>query len=60
MAYTAHIDTFARDNLPPSHRMPELLLERPEFRYPARMNCAAVSSLVMTTPPSPVVICLLG
>jgi len=41
MAYTAHIDTFARDNLPPPGQMPELLFEHPEFRYPARMNCAA-------------------
>jgi 2-aminobenzoate-CoA ligase len=41
MAYTAHVDTFARDNLPPPDRMPELLFERPEFRYPPRLNCAA-------------------
>jgi 2-aminobenzoate-CoA ligase len=40
MGYTAHVDTFARDNLPPPERMPELLFERPEFRYPARLNCA--------------------
>jgi 2-aminobenzoate-CoA ligase len=41
MAYTAHVDTFARDNLPPANELPEFLFERPEFRYPARMNCAA-------------------
>ena len=40
MGYTAHVDTFARDNLPPPERMPDLLFERPEFRYPVRMNCA--------------------
>ena len=40
MGYTAHVDTFARDNLPAAEQMPELLFERPEFRYPARMNCA--------------------
>ena len=37
---TAHVDSFARDNLPPRSQWPELLLERPEFRYPARLNCA--------------------
>jgi 2-aminobenzoate-CoA ligase len=41
MGYTAHVDTFARDNLPPPAEMPEFLFDRPEFRYPARMNCAA-------------------
>jgi 2-aminobenzoate-CoA ligase len=40
MAYTAHIDTFARDNLPPADQWPELRFDRPEFQYPARMNCA--------------------
>ncbi|MGH8708413.1 MAG: benzoate-CoA ligase family protein [Burkholderiales bacterium] len=39
-ARTAHVDTFALDNLPPRSQWPEFLLERPEFRYPARMNCA--------------------
>ncbi len=40
-SYTAHVDTFARDNLPPPDRMPEFLFERPEVRYPKRLNCAA-------------------
>ena len=39
--YTAHVDTFARDNLPAPDQMPEFLFERPEVRYPKRMNCAA-------------------
>ena len=39
---TAHVDTFARDNLPPRDQWPELLFELPELRYPERMNCAAV------------------
>jgi len=39
-AKSAHADTFARDNLPPRSQWPEFLLERPEFRYPARLNCA--------------------
>jgi len=41
MRYTAHLDTFALDNLPPPARWPELLFELPELKYPARMNCAA-------------------
>jgi 2-aminobenzoate-CoA ligase len=41
MAYTAHIDTFARDNLPPPSELPEFLFELPELRYPERLNCAA-------------------
>ena len=41
MAYTAHVDTFARDNLPPPDELPEVFFELPELMYPARMNCAA-------------------
>ncbi|MFQ5678743.1 MAG: AMP-binding protein [Gemmatimonadota bacterium] len=41
-AYTAHVDTFARENLPPLDQWPELLFELPELRYPARVNCASV------------------
>ncbi len=37
---TAHIDTFARDNLPPRAQWPELVFELPELQYPDRMNCA--------------------
>jgi len=37
---TAHVDTFARDNLPPLGEWPELLFELPELRYPERLNCA--------------------
>jgi 2-aminobenzoate-CoA ligase len=40
MAYTAHVDTFARDNLPSPDELPEVFFELPELRYPARMNCA--------------------
>ena len=35
---SAHVDSFARDNLPPFAQWPELLLERPEFQYPERLN----------------------
>ena len=37
---SAHIDTFARDHLPPREQWPDFLLERPELRYPARLNAA--------------------
>jgi 2-aminobenzoate-CoA ligase len=38
---TAHVDTFARDHLPPKDEWPEFLFELPELRYPAKFNCAA-------------------
>ena len=41
MTPTAHIDTFARDNLPPRDQWPELVFTRPELQYPERLNCAA-------------------
>ncbi|MEC9267022.1 MAG: AMP-binding protein [Pseudomonadota bacterium] len=37
---TAHIDTFARDNLPPADQWPDLILDRPEYQYPDYINCA--------------------
>jgi 2-aminobenzoate-CoA ligase len=37
--YTAHIDAFARDNLPPRDEWPELVFDIPEVRYPERLNC---------------------
>ena len=40
MTTTAHVDTFARDNLPPRDQWPELLYELPELQYPERLNCA--------------------
>ena len=35
---SAHVDTFARDNLPPFAQWPDILLDRPEFQYPERLN----------------------
>src|SRR6478672_4742302 len=35
---SAHVDTFARDNLPPFEQWPDIPLERPEFQYPERLN----------------------
>ncbi|NWG75825.1 MAG: AMP-binding protein, partial [Rubrivivax sp.] len=40
MTYTAHVDAFARDNLPPRAQWPNFLFELPELRYPERLNCA--------------------
>jgi 2-aminobenzoate-CoA ligase len=37
---SAHVDTFARDNLPPFDMWPEILLDRPEFQYPEYLNAA--------------------
>src|SRR5438128_1880783 len=36
---TAHLDTFARDNLPPRAQWPDFLFELPELKYPERLNC---------------------
>ena len=41
MGTTAHIDSFARDNLPPREQWPELIFELPGLRYAERLNCAA-------------------
>src|SRR5258705_12868087 len=35
----AHVDTFARDNLPPRAQWPDFRFELPELNYPDRMNC---------------------
>ena len=36
----AHVDTFARDHLPPADQQPEFLFELPELQFPAQLNCA--------------------
>jgi 2-aminobenzoate-CoA ligase len=41
MSYTAHVDLFARDNLPPRSQWPQFSFDLPELKYPARLNCAA-------------------
>ena len=38
-AYTAHLDTFAADHLPPRALWPDFRFELPELRYPERLNC---------------------
>jgi 2-aminobenzoate-CoA ligase len=40
MTSTVHVDTFARDNLPPREEWPDLIFELPELQYPERINCA--------------------
>ena len=37
---SAHVDTFARDHLPPAELWPELTFDLPELEYPDRLNCA--------------------
>jgi 2-aminobenzoate-CoA ligase len=37
---SAHVDTFARDHLPPPEALPELLFELPTLQFPAQLNCA--------------------
>lgn len=40
--YTAHVDTFTRDHLPPPEQWPVLKFELPELTYPPRINCGVV------------------
>jgi len=40
MIPSAHVDHFARDNLPPRSQWPDFLFTLPELRYPDRFNCA--------------------
>ncbi len=37
---SAHVDTFARDHLPPREQWPELRFDLPELRFPPQLNCA--------------------
>ncbi|MBI3350241.1 MAG: AMP-binding protein [Burkholderiales bacterium] len=38
---SAHIDTFARDHLPPQDQWPELVFELPELQFGPRLNAAS-------------------
>ncbi|MEW6151461.1 MAG: benzoate-CoA ligase family protein [Bradyrhizobium sp.] len=40
-AASAHVDTFARQHLPPRELWPEFIFTRPELRYPPRLNCVS-------------------
>ncbi|MEX0921316.1 MAG: benzoate-CoA ligase family protein [Rhodovibrionaceae bacterium] len=37
---SAHRDSFARDHLPAAEDQPVYLFDRPEFQFPAQLNCA--------------------
>ncbi len=39
MARSGHVDTFARDNLPPREQWPEFKFALPDLQYPERLNC---------------------
>ena len=39
MSTSAHVDTFARDSLPPREQWPDFLFDLPELNYPDRLNC---------------------
>ena len=39
-SYSAYVDTFASDNLPPREAWPELVFDLPELQYPERLNAA--------------------
>jgi 2-aminobenzoate-CoA ligase len=39
MATSGHVDTFARDNLPPRTLWPQFRFDLPELNYPERCNC---------------------
>jgi len=38
MVPSAHVDSFARDNLPPRQQWPDFLFDLPELNYPERLN----------------------
>lgn len=40
MIRSAHVDTFARDHLPPPDEWPEFVFDGPQVRFPERLNCA--------------------
>ncbi len=40
MIPSGHVDTFARDNLPPPELWPEFLFDLPELKFAPRLNCA--------------------
>jgi len=40
MTASAHVDTFARDNLPPRSQWPEFVFDLPGVRYPDRLNAS--------------------
>jgi 2-aminobenzoate-CoA ligase len=41
MIRSGHVDTFARDNLPPQTQWPAFRFTLPELQYPERLNCVS-------------------
>jgi len=41
MIPSGHVDTFAREHLPPADQWPEFLFELPALQFAPRLNCAA-------------------
>jgi 2-aminobenzoate-CoA ligase len=39
MNRTAHVDTFARDRLPPRELWPQMIFDLPALQFPERLNC---------------------
>lgn len=39
---SAHLDAFARDNLPPFDQWPEMPIALPELHYPDQFNAASI------------------
>ncbi|MBV8754209.1 MAG: benzoate-CoA ligase family protein [Hyphomicrobiales bacterium] len=39
MIRSGHVDSFARDNLPPQAQWPDFVFSLPELQYPERFNC---------------------
>ena len=39
MIRSGHVDSFARDNLPPRDQWPEFKFTLPELQYPDQLNC---------------------
>jgi 2-aminobenzoate-CoA ligase len=41
LATSGHVDTFARDHLPPAHQWPKLEFTLPSLQYPQQLNAAS-------------------
>ena len=41
MTRSAHIDSFARDHLPPREQWPEFRFDLPELQFPESLNCVS-------------------
>jgi len=46
MTASAHVDTFARDNLPPGDAWPDLIFELPELRADARAFVRRIGAIL--------------